>query len=317
MLPKRLLLLEEKVLATDQTVWQAAMRELAEVRHGNALTLLHTSMSDLCEDRSACARACFELAVCQHSDVALRHSSYEIRESSLLVAGRCREVRAIDEVSRILRNESTVAIRQLAAQVLGEINQEACVEALQQARSDRSQQVRVSALEALKTLKYSSAERAIAGFLDDVNWSTREIAFEHLSNTGWIPRSNRQRVQRAVMLGRFDEAVRYGEESVQPLIGSALCLGNSEVRDWAAANLAKIRTPRVIAGLRAGLKSPHPEVRRAAEEALQAVEPLPPVIAAGAPAPPVPQPVPQKPTCPEHARPFEAACSLLADALEL
>jgi len=312
MLPKRLHLLEEMVLNGDQSVWQAALRELSEFRHVNALTLLHTAMSDLCAERSECARACFEQAVCRHPEMALRHSDYEIREASLLVAGRCREGRAIGEVSRILRNESTEAMRMLAAGVLGEINQEACTQALQQSRSDPSQQVRVAALEALKTITHFSAERAIAEFLDDADWSTREIGFKHLSNTGWLPRTDRHRVLRAIMLGRFDEAIRYRETAVQPLISAALCLENPEVRHWAAVNLAKIRTRRVIEELRAGLNAPHPEVRRAAAAALRIVGPLP--SAAPAPEPPA---APQAPVRLEPVRPFEAACSLLADALEL
>jgi len=315
MLPKRLLQLEELVLTGNQPAWQAAMQELAEFRHANAVTLLHTAISDVNGERSARARTCFQHAVCNHPDIALRHSSYEIREASLLAAGQCREGRVISEVSRILRNESNEAMRQLAAGILGEINQEACIEALQHTQSDRSEKVRRAGLQALKTITHSAAERAVVEFLDDTDWSIREVAFEYLSNTGWVPRSDRHRVLHAVMRGRFDEAIRYGEKAVETLVGAALCLGNSEVRQWAAINLARIRTRRVIEGLRAGLSSPHPEVRQAAAAALETVGNVPPTPrtpAASAPTAALPKPRHREPD-----RAFEAACSLIAQAFEL
>lgn len=312
MLPKRLAALEEAVQSPDPQVWQAALRELPEVRHADALELLHAGSSHVEEDRSGLARECFESAVCQHPDVALRHSSYEIREASLLAIGRRREVRAIGEVSRVLRNEATEAMRELAATTLGEIGQEACVEGLQHARSDQSKRIRTVALDALQKLRFPSAERALAEFLDDEDWSLRSAAFEHLSNSGWEPGSNRHRVLRAIMQGRFDESIRYGQESEQPLINAALCFGNPEVRHWSAMTLAKIRSGRVLEGLREGLKSPHPDVRKAAEEALAIVGTPPP------PEPPAPEPEPKKHFVRRKpVRPFEEACELLGAALEL
>lgn len=311
MLPKRVLELEVEVKSPDPHVWQAAFRELAEVRHAHALWLLHKESSDIAIERAGLAREGFQDSVCQQPDVALRHASYEIREASLLAIGQRREVRAIAEVARILRNESTEALRELAAKTLAEIGQEACVEGLQHARTDQSKRIRTVALDALMELRFPTAERAIVEYLDDEDWPLRTTAFKHLSNNGWEPSSHRHRVLNAIMLGRFDEAIRYGDDSIQPLINAALCFGNPDVRHWSAMTLAKIRSQRVFDGLKDGLKSPHPDVRKAAEEALKIV---------GTPPPPEPkaQPKPKKQLVrrkPE--RPFEEACELLAASLEL
>ena len=117
------------------------------------------------------------------------------------------------------------------------------------------------ALEALIQLRYAAAERAIVEFLDDEDWSLRERAFQQLTNNGWQPKTNRERVLRAIMLGRFDEAIQFAADALQPLVNAALCLGNAEVRHWAAMTLARIRSPRVVEALRARLRSQNPEVR--------------------------------------------------------
>jgi HEAT repeat protein len=311
MLPKRLLELEEATKSPDPQVWQAAFRELAEVRHEHALSLLHKESSDIAIERAGLARENFQTSVCQQPDVALRHASYEIREASLLAIGQRREVRAIAEVARVLRNESTESMRELAAKTLAEIGQEACVEGLQHARADQSKRIRTVALDALMELRFPAAERAIVEYLDDEDWALRTTAFKHLSNNGWEPASNRHRVLNAIMLDRFDEAIRHGDDSVQPLINSALCFGNPEVRHWSAMTLAKIRSQRVVDGLKEGLKSPHPDVRKAAEEALKIVGTPPP------PEPKAPPPPKKKFVRRKSQRPFEEACEMLGTALEL
>jgi HEAT repeat protein len=311
MLPKRLIELEAELKSPDPEVWQAAFRKLAEVRHGHALSLLHKESSDIAIERAGLARESFQISVCQQPDVALRHTSYEIREASLIAIGQRREVRAIAEVARVLRNESTEAMRELAAKTLAEIGQEACVEGLQHARTDQSQRIRTVALDSLMDLRFPAAERAIVEYLDDEDWELRTTAFRHLSNNGWEPASNRHRVLNAIMHGRIDEAIRHGDDSIQPLINAALCFGNPEVRHWSATTLAKIRSQRVYDGLKEGLKSPHPDVRKAAEEALKIV---------GTPPPPKPEAQLQpkkKLVRRKPQRPFEEACELLGAALEL
>lgn len=314
MLPRRVAELQERLKSSEPDELQAALRELAELRQPEALTLLRAEGSHSSEERAAFAREQFEAAVCSHSERALRHSDYEIREASLHILSERREERAIAEVSRILRNESSEALRELAAKTLARIGQPGCVEGLQRAQTDESRRIRTVALEALIQLRYATAERAIVEFLDDEDWSLRERAFQQLTNNGWQPKTNRERVLRAIMLGRFDEVIQFAADALQPLVNAALCPGNAEVRHWAAMSLARIRSPRVVEALRAGLRSQNPEVQQAAEAALQ-------IVGTPAPAKSKPAPKPEatiaKPERDEPSRPFEEACEMLAAALEL
>lgn len=314
MLPRRVAELQDQLKSSEPDEWQAALRELAELRQPEALNLLRVEGNHSSEERAAFAREQFKAAVCSHPERALRHTDYEIREAALQIISDQREERAIAEVSRILRNESSEALRELAATTLARIGQPGCVEGLQHAQTDESRAIRTVALEALIQLRYATAERAIVEFLDDEDWSLRERAFQQLTNNGWQPNTNRERVLRAIMLGRFDEAIQFAADALQPLVNAALCPGNSEVRHWATMTLARIRSPRVVEALRAGLRSQNPEVQQAAEAALKIVGTPAPAKAKPAAKPEVAASPPERE---EPARPFEEACEMLAAALEL
>ncbi len=118
MLPKRVAELQEQLKSSDSDEWQAALRELAELRQPEALTLLRSEGSHTTEDRAGFAREQFEAAVCGHPERALRHTDYEIREASVQIISERREERAIPEVSRSRRSESSEALRELAATTL-------------------------------------------------------------------------------------------------------------------------------------------------------------------------------------------------------
>lgn len=314
MAPSRIRDLEEKIQSPVAEVWESALQELSGIRHEKALTLLHSACSHVDEPRARFAGECFESSICRDPELALRHSDYEIREVALQIVGRLREKQAVGEVSRILRNESSDSLRELAARTLAEIGDESCAAGLQHAQQDESVRIRKVALEALIKLRYAAAERAIVEFLDDEDWSLRERAFELLSNNGWVPKTNRERVLRGIMKGRFDEVLQFASDALQPLVNAALCPGNPEVRHWSAVTLARIRSPRVVEELRQGLKSPDPKVQEAAEAALRTVGTAPE---------PKPSPVPKTPAvrcavpAPKAPRPFDEACEMLATALEL
>jgi HEAT repeat protein len=111
-------------------------------------------------------------------------------------------------------------------------------------------------------------EKTVIGFLADADWSLRLDARRHLESTGWVPKTNREKVLWGISLGRFDEAVGYGQESIDALIDSALHVNDAEVRRWSAVALTKLNSKLVNQKLRKALRSKDAKERQAASDAL-------------------------------------------------
>ena len=113
-----------------------------------------------------------------------------------------------------------------------------------------------------------AGEKAVIGFLEDDDWTLRQDAKEHLESTGWAPKTNREKVLWGIILGRFDEAVAYGSESVDCLVDSTLRVNDADVRRWSAVALTRLNSDDTSRRLRKALKSKDAKEREAAAAAL-------------------------------------------------
>ena len=70
-----------------------------------------------------------------------------------------------------------------------------------------------------------------------------------------MPKTDRERVLWGIILGRFDEAVAYGKESVDALVEATLRVNDAEVRRWSAVALTRLNSDAAARRLRKALKS--------------------------------------------------------------
>jgi HEAT repeat protein len=268
MIPQRLRKLESDLRADDPERRAATLTELAESKHPYALELIFRRSKADDSAEALLARRGFKRSVQANIQTALRHSSLEIRHESVRLLGEARAAQAISELSRILRNDSDELMRTVSAQALSQISCVECATGLGHARLDPSLKVRQIALAGLRKLTGAAAENAIVRFLDETNWDQRVAAREHLENCGWSPVTRHHRAHWAITLGRFDEAVSQGDDSIRALVMAATQLDNDEVRTWATVALSRLRHDGVVTELRQFLRSTSRDVRVAAAATL-------------------------------------------------
>ena len=271
MIPQRLKQLERDLRADALERRVATLKELTESKHPYALELLLRRAKQDDSEEAAQARRGFEQAVRTNIQVALRHTSLEIRHESACILGASRSAEAISELSRILRNDSDELMRTVSARALSEISCAECAPGLGYARLDPVLKVRQIALAGLRKLTGAAAENAIVRFLDETDWDQRVAAQEHLENCGWAPVTRHHRAHWAITLGRFDEAISQGDDSIRALVLATTHLDNEEARKWAGVALSRLRHDDVVQELRQTLRSPDRDVRVAAAATLHSL----------------------------------------------
>jgi HEAT repeat protein len=260
--------LETDLASDDAEVVAKALDELAGLHTTEAVELLFQKLTDQSFSATKLASDAFTKSVSRSPKTALRHKSAELRESAIRRLMDARVVAAVPELASVLHSKMSLEIRCLSAKALGAIGQTASVPILTEARQDPDPEIRAAALHGLQNIMQVAGERAVIGFLEDDDWTLRQDAKEHLESTGWVPKTNRERVLWGIILGRFDEAVAYGRESVDALIEATLRVNDAEVRRWSAVALTRLNSDAAARRLRKALKSNDANERQAASAAL-------------------------------------------------
>ena len=267
-MPQRLQILEADLASDDAEVVAKALDELAGLQTADAVELLFEKVSDETFSAAKLAGEAFGKLVSAHPKVALRHTSSDLRKSAIAHLSSEKVTSAIPELARVMHSKMSLDIRCLSAEALGTIGQTSCVPILAEARQDSTPEIRAAALHGLQNIMQLGGEKAVIGFLEDYDWTLRQAAKEHLESTGWVPKTNREKVLWGIILGRFDEAVAYGPDSVDALVDATLHVDDAEVRRWSAVALTRLNSEVATRKLRKALKSKDSEERQAATAAL-------------------------------------------------
>ena len=260
--------LEADLASDDSEVVAKALAELAGLQTEAAVELLFEKASDEAFSAAKLVGDAFGKSVAAHPKIALSHTSSDLRKAAIAHLSSAKVVAAIPELARILRSKMSLEIRRLSAKALGTIGQTSCVPILVEARQDSTPEIRAAALHGLQNIMQVAGEEAVVGFLEDYDWTLRQDAKEHLESTGWVPRTNRERVLWGIVLGRFDAAVAHGQESIDALIDATLHVNDAEVRRWSAVALTRLNSHAASRRIRKALKSKDAAERLAASAAL-------------------------------------------------
>lgn len=267
-MPQRLQKLESDLASDDAEVVAKALVDLAGLHTPEAVELLFQKSTDESFSATKFASDAFTKSVSASPKTALRHKSVELRESAIRRLMDARVVEAVPELARVLHSKMSLEIRCLSAEALGVIGQTASVPILNEARQDPTPEIRAAALRGLQNIMQVAGEKAVIGFLEDDDWTLRQDAKEHLESTGWMPKTNHEKVLRGIILGRFDEAVACGVDSVSCLVNATLRVNDPEVRRWSAVALTRLNSDAAARRLRKALKSRDAGERQAAVAAL-------------------------------------------------
>lgn len=267
-MPRRLPAIKEDLASDDSEVVAKALDELASLQDVNAVELLFEKLNDEAFSAKKQADDAFTKSVSAHAKIALTHKNVELREAAIRRLMDAKVESAVPELARVLQSKMSLEIRCLSAEALGAIGQTSSVPMLVEARQDPTPEIRAAALHGLQNIMQVAGEEAVIGFLEDDDWTLRQDAKEHLESTGWMPKTNRERVLWGIILGRFDEAVAYGRESVDALVEATLRVNDAEVRRWSAVALTRLNSDAVAPRLRKALKSKDASERQAAAAAL-------------------------------------------------
>lgn len=270
-MPHRFKNFEADLADDDEEVVAKALDGLAGLQSTEAVELLFLKSCDDAFLAAKLAQRAFGRSVAEHPSVALRHIDSDLRKEAIRFLSDARVPTAIPELARVLRSKMSLEIRCLSAEALGKIGQTSSVPILVEARKDPAAQLRAAALHGLQNIMQVAGEEAVAGFLEDHDWTLRLDAKEHLESTGWMPKTNREKVLWGIILGRFDEAVGYGPESLDVLIDTTLHVNDIEVRRWSAVALSRLDSDVAARRLRKSLRASDTKEREAAISALEII----------------------------------------------
>ncbi|MDA0284674.1 MAG: HEAT repeat domain-containing protein [Planctomycetota bacterium] len=272
---RRLTRIEADLSSEDADVVAKALDRLASLHHAEAVELLFQTSCDDTFSAKTLAEDAFAKSVSANPKIALWHTSSELRKLAIKQLSHAKFAEAVPELAKVLHSKMSLDIRCLSAEALGTIGLISCVPILVEARQDQTPEIRAAALHGLQNIMQLAGETAVVGFLEDYDWTLRQDAKEHLESTGWTPKTNRERVLWGIILGRFDEAVAYGKESVDALVDATLHVNDAEVRRWSAVALTRLSSDVAKRTLARALRSKDAKERDAAANALAIIgEPI-------------------------------------------
>lgn len=269
MLPRRLRVLEANLQTGTTEDRLATIAELGRGHHPYALDLLYPTANHENPAIASAAQEAFAQFCAANPKVAMQHGSVLVRHEAAFVLGERRVLAAVDELSRVTRNDADPALRLACVQALGNIGGTTVIGGLRVALKDSAIKVRQAAFRALHSIGGAPVSDAVADLLGDHDWELRLQAHQLLLSTGWQPTTRLQKALWGIINGRFDDVVSQVPESIQPLLISTLRVNDAAVRQWSATALARIGSNDVRRRLRGALASPDAEIRRAASEALR------------------------------------------------
>lgn len=267
-MPHRLQKVETDLASDDTEIVAKALDDLSGLHTAEAVELLFEKCNDETFSATKLASDAFTKSVSASPKTALQHKSVELREAAIRRLMDAKVEAAVPELAGVLRSKMSLEIRCLSAEALGAIGQTSSVPILVEARQDPTPEIRTAALHGLQNIMQVAGEKAVIEFLEDDDWTLRQDAKEHLESTGWVPTTNREKVLWGIILGRFDEAVAYGSDSLDCLVDSTLRVNDAEVRRWSAVALTRLNADVAARRLRKALKSKVTKERETATAAL-------------------------------------------------
>jgi len=152
----------------------------------------------------------------ESSTAAFFYGVREEAEFALMKMGK----RAIEPFLLALRDPNAGG-RAIIAELLGQIPDPRTFDPLVETLNDPNPELRNAALHSLMKLDRRRAQPVVQSMLSDPDSRMRHAAAELLVNSGWAPASPLEHAQLAIGLGKFEEAMRHGEEAIQLVLGCA------------------------------------------------------------------------------------------------
>jgi HEAT repeat protein len=187
---------------------------------------------------------------------------------------KLREKGDIEGLLKLLDHKK-LEVRKEVAEILREWAKPECKTALLKALKDENQGIRVYAVQGLARLKDPQTEDALISATHDSDWEVRKEALSALVKSGRNVEAMLQAIRFNSAELRELAAVRLGEtggsQAVDALIG-ALKDEEELVRLRAVNALAKIKDPSAKEPLQKATEDKDPQVSKAAQVALEAME---------------------------------------------
>jgi HEAT repeat protein len=165
--------------------------------------------------------------------------------------------------------DEEVDVREAAANALGRIRDPKAIAALINALHDPAGAVREATVSSLRQIGDLDAVDALVGCLKDPQGSVRWQVVKTLERFGWQPRTDQEKLLRAIALGDYFHAAQLGEMAIDALVK---CLNDETCRNRRGIieALGYIGGERVINVLLKALNNDDGAVRIAAVDALRA-----------------------------------------------
>jgi len=201
-------------------------------------------------------------------------NSYE-RSDAAEELGMIGDIRAVEPLINVLKDDNKWWVREKAAEALGMIGDTRAVEPLIAALKDNNNGVRLYAMQALGLIGDTLAVEPLIILLTDKDWYVRWKSAETLDSLNWKPQTDLQKATYLVAKKEWRECIKMGVVAVEPLI-VALKDNDDLVRSYAAEALGNIGDARAVEPLINSLKDNDSDVRESAAEALGNIEWKPP-----------------------------------------
>jgi hypothetical protein len=195
---------------------------------------------------------------------ALKDKNEDVRERAAMALGKIGDERAVEPLIRALQDKDE-DVRERAAMALGKIGDERAVEPLIRALKDKDKFVRTSAA---KSIGKIGDINFLVNALRDKDSNVREAALEALNMLDWGPRNVSEKINFLIVSKKWNEVVKLGEPSIEPLV-QVLNYEGGEIRENAARALGEIGGKRAVESLVQALKDEDFYVREAAKKALK------------------------------------------------
>jgi HEAT repeat protein len=197
---------------------------------------------------------------------ALKDEDSQIRGCTALVLGEFRDSRTIEPLITTMQ-DGDEEVRKNAAKALGEIKDSRAINALINVLHSGSPDIRELVAELLGEVNDSCVIEALTNALKDKNSAVREKAAKSLSQYGWIPKTESQKIDYFINTGQWDECEKIGEAAAVYLI-DYLRDSDPYIRANAIKILGNIKDNQAFDPLINALKDEDSYVRKMAVEAL-------------------------------------------------
>lgn len=168
-----------------------------------------------------------------------------VREEAVKALGKIAPPEAAGPLTgTLLDGENNSYIRAGAAEALGNIGAATAAEDLRYVLRDPSPRVRTKAAEALGKIGDGGAVEPLAALLADSVFEVRHTAAQALDKTGWVPRTEEERIAYRIAMKEWDDLRETGAAAVRPLV-EAMREQDSGVRDDIGETLRYIGAPSV------------------------------------------------------------------------